>query len=124
VLNASPPPDVFSRKWLAIVILCMVPPFLLFALFGDPGKGRAAAICLAVLMTAIRSYWNARSQTWFRITAAILFSLHLPLVLLVHWDDKSYPGYMLLPIALLDYGFVYGSFKLAGKLTKHSDAAI
>jgi len=55
--------DLFSRKWLLIVLLCMVPPFFLFAVLGDPGRGRAAAISLAVIVIAARSRWDWKKYT-------------------------------------------------------------
>jgi len=120
-ITDNQPIDVFTRKWLLVVILCMVPPFPLFAHLGDPGKGRAAAICTAVSMTAIRACWNLRKRVWFWTMAAILISVHVFLVLLIRWSDKSFPGYALLPVALLDYGIVYGSFKLAATAMERND---
>lgn len=38
-------PEVCTRKWLLVVILCMVPGFFLFAAFGNLARGRATAIC-------------------------------------------------------------------------------
>lgn len=108
--------DVFSRKWLLVVILCMVPPFLLFALQGDPGKGRAAAICTGVLMTAIRALWSLKSHVWFWVTAALMVIFHASLVLFVPWPSGSFPAYSLLPVAVLDYGIVWGCIKLVEKL--------
>jgi hypothetical protein len=121
--NNDQPIDVFSRKWLLVVILCMVPLFLLFAVQGDPGRGRAAAICGAVGMTAIRACWHLRKHAWFWAVFALMAVLHVVLVLFIPWSDKSFPGYALLPIAALDYGIVYGSFKLAEALMKKGDGA-
>ena len=116
-------PDVFTRKWLLMVILCMVPAFFLFALLGDPGRGRAGAISVGVSMTAIRACWNLRKHIWFWATAAILIALHVFLILLIPWTDKSYPGYALLPVGVLDYGIMYGCFKPVEKVVKRSDEA-
>lgn len=118
------PLDPFTRKWLLVVILCMVPTFFLFAVFlGDPGRGRAAAICGAVGMTAIRACWHLRRHAWFWIVLAVMVALHVALVVFIPWGDKSYPGYTLLPVAGLDYGIVYGSFKLAERVMSRGDAA-
>ena len=117
-LNENQSRDVFTRKWLLMVILCMVPPFFLFALLGDPGKGRAAAVSVGVSMTVIRACWDLRKHVWFWTTAAILIALHLFFVLLIPWTDKTYPGYALLPVGVLDYGIMYGCFKLIEKAMK------
>jgi hypothetical protein len=113
-------PDVFTRKWLLVVLLCMVPSFFSFALLGDPGRGRAAAICVGVGMTVTRACWNSRTHAWFWIVLAVMITLHVFLVLSVPWNDKSYPGYALLPVAVLDYGFMYGCIKLVEKIVRRS----
>ena len=60
---------------------------------------------------------------WFWATISILVLLHVPLVLLVPWSNKNYPGVVLLPLALLDLAVVYSSIKLAEKLmTKKGEA--
>lgn len=109
-------PDVFTRKWLLIVTVCVVPLFLLFAFIGDPGRGRAAVIGAGVLMTAVRASWSSRTHTWFWAVSTVVIALHVFLLFRIPWTAESYPGYMLLPFALLDYGVVYGSFTLAANL--------
>jgi hypothetical protein len=119
--NSSQSPDVFTRKWLLIVVLCGALPFILFAFLGhDPGRGRAAAICTAVIMYAVRACWNLRGYVWFRVTLAIIIAFQVLLVLLVPWTSKSYPGLILFPIAVLDYAIVWGSIKLAEKVMKRA----
>lgn len=100
-----------------MMILCLVPVFLLFALLGDPGRGRAAGICAGVIVTTVRSTWNLRKHLWFWVTVAILTVLHAALVLFVAWSSSTaYTGLALLPVAVLDYGIVYGCIKLAEKV--------
>jgi hypothetical protein len=96
----------------------MVPPFLLFAAQGDPGRGRAAAIFTGVSMTAIRACWDLRKRVWFLALAGIMIMFHAFFIVLVPWTAQSYPGYALLPVAVVDFGIVYGSFKLAEKIMK------
>jgi hypothetical protein len=122
-LNEDQSAAAFSRKWLLIVLVCSIPIFFLFAFLGDPGRGRAAGISAAVAMIVIRACWHLRKYAWFWATTAILVALHVFLVVRIPWDDKSYPGYTLLPFAALDYGIMYGSFKLAEKMMKGSDGA-
>ena len=118
--SSSQSPDVFTRKWLLVVILCMVPVFALFAYFGDPGRGRAAAGSTIVIMYAARGCWDLRRHTWFWVTLTIVIAVHVLLVLLIPWTSKSYPGTLLLPVAAVDYGIVYGVIKLIEKMTKGS----
>lgn len=116
--------DMFSRKWLLLVIVCGAIPFLLFAfLLNEPGRGRAAAIATAVIMYAVKGRWNLREYTWFWVVLTIIVALHVLLVLLVPWTSKSYPGLLLFPVAVADFAIVWGCFKLAEKVTKRGDAA-
>ena len=120
-LTENQSPDLFTRKWLLVVILCMIPPFVLFAFLGhDPGRGRAASGSVIVLMYAARACWNLRKHTWFWVTFAIIIAVHVLLILLIPWTSKSYPGTLLLPVAAVDYGIVYGVIKLIEKMTKSS----
>jgi succinate dehydrogenase hydrophobic anchor subunit len=122
-LNEDQSSEAFSRKWLLIVLVCSIPLFFVFAVLGNPGRGRTAGISAAVGMIVIRACWNLRKHTWFWATAAVLLALHVFLVVRIPWDDKSYPGYTLLPFAALDYGIMYGSFKFAEKLMKKTDTS-
>jgi hypothetical protein len=113
--------DRLTRKSALVIALCSSPFFFIFAYLGDPGKGRAAAICSIAIITALWYYWDLRRHVWFWFTAAIVIMLHVPVVLYVPWTDTKYPGVVLLPFGLLDYGIVYGCIKLAEKVMKRSD---
>ena len=120
-LTQSQAPDVFTRKWLLVVILCLIPPFVLFAYFGDPGRGRAAAICTAVIVTAVRAGWNLKGYAWFWVMLTIIVAMHVCLVFLVPWTSKSYPGPILLPFAIVDYVIVWGCIRLGKKVMNRVD---
>ncbi len=75
---AGPAADVFSRKWALVVILCMIPLFLLFALRGNPARGRAAALAGGIIMTAARARWNLRRNIWFWFVLAIMVAALTP----------------------------------------------
>ena len=120
-VNSSQSTDVFTRKWLLVVILCGAIPFVLFAfLANDPGRGRAAAISTAVILYAARACWNLRAYAWFWVALTLMIALHLLLVLLVPWTSKSYPGLILFPIGVVDYFLVYGALKLVEKVAKRT----
>lgn len=106
------PWDRLTRKAAWVVILCSAPFFVVFAILGDLGRGRAVAICAAVFFTTIWLRWDLRRKMWFWITLALLVAAHLPLLFLVRWSSASYPGVTLLPIALADLAIVYGPIRL------------
>ena len=114
-LTQSQNSEVFTRKWLLVVILCSSPLFALFAYFGDPGRGRAAAIGMTVILYAARRGWASRGYAWFWILLTISIALHILLIVSVPWTNKSYPGPILLPFALVDYAIVWGCIRLCNK---------
>ncbi len=118
--NGNESSDLFTRKWLLIVIVCVLPAFGLFAYFGDPGRGRAAAGATAVIMYAAKANRDLTNYVWFWITLVVIILLHGALVFLIPWTSKSYPGLILLPVAVLDYAVVYGCVKLAEKILKRA----
>ena len=114
----SEPPGVFTRKWAVVMIVCGLSVFFLLATLGDPGRGRAAAFSLAALMSAARANWSLRKQMWFWSVVGVMVVLHALLVVMVPWSDRSYPGYALLPVFVLDFGLAYYTFKLVDRALK------
>ena len=108
-------PELFTRRWLLLMLLSLVPFYSLFAFLGYPGKGRAAGICAAAIITAVRARWEVRKQLWFWVAVGILSALHVPLILLIPWTTASYPAFALLPVAVVDFAIVYGCIRLAEK---------
>lgn len=105
--------DKLTKKSALAIALCSSPFFFIFAYFGDLGQGRTAAICAFVIITAVWYYWDLRKHVWFWFTVAIVVIFHVSAVLFVPWTDTKYPGVVLLPFALLDYGIVYVCIRLA-----------
>jgi hypothetical protein len=112
--------DYLTQKWALLAGLCSLPVLFLFAYLGNAGEGRAAAICVAVIIIAARYRWDLRKRIWFWITLIGIITLQIPLILLIPWNSKSYPGLTLLPFAVADYALVYGCIKLAEKVIKGS----
>jgi hypothetical protein len=109
--------DNLTRKSALMIALCASPLFFLFALLGDPARGRAAAICAFVVMLSARIFWSLRRHVLFWFALMIAIPCQIPLVVLNPWTDKSYPGVVLLPIALVDFAVVCGILKLVEKTT-------
>jgi hypothetical protein len=99
-LNSQQSSNPLTARLALIAVTCASPLFFVFALLGDPGKGRVALVCAAVTIIAVRSRWDLRERPWFWVTIATIIALHVPLVLLVRWPQNSYPGFTLAVIAL------------------------
>jgi len=118
--NLPSPETALTHKWGLLAGLCSLLPLFIFAYLGDAGKGRAAAISLAVIIIVARARWDLKNYAWFWITLVVMIALHVPLVLLIPWTSRSYPGITLLPVAAVDYAIVYGCIKLTEKALKPS----
>jgi hypothetical protein len=112
-----------TRKLALVIALCAFPLFFLFAYLGDPARGRAAAICASVVMLCARIFWSLRRHVLFWLALMIALPGQIPLVVLNPWTNRSYPGVVLLPLALLDFAVVCGIFKLVEKATRGGKSA-
>ena len=104
--------DSVTKKWAIVAGIYTSPLFILFAYFGDPGRGQAAWVCAGSLATATRFLWDLRTRVWFWLTISIIALLHVPLILLIPWPFKQLTYIALLPAGLLDFGIAYGIIRL------------
>jgi hypothetical protein len=122
LMNEDDPSLVFddltkSPKSAILIAVCASPLFFLFTYFGDPGRGRAAAICAFVILLCGRIFWSLRRLALFWLALTIVALGQVPFIVLIRWTDRDYPGVVLLPVAFLDFAIVYGVFKLVEKIT-------
>ena len=85
------PFDRVMQKTAFTVLLLVLPIDFAFNHTGDPGRGRVAAICAAMIMLSVWMRWDLRNRVWFWATIVVLI-LHVPLIMLIRWTDQSYPG--------------------------------
>jgi hypothetical protein len=57
------------------------------------------------------------------MAVAFGFLLQVPIVLLIPWNNRNLTGISLLPVAVLDYGLVYGCVKLVEKMMSRDGTA-
>lgn len=112
------PRNLLTKKWAVLAMLLATPVFFLFAYLGDAGRGRAAAVSVGVIILAARARWDLRREVWYWTAIAVVAACHIPLLLFVSWTEKNYPGYALLPIAVLDFAAIYGAIKLVEKAAR------
>ncbi len=106
-----------TRKSAIAVMLLLSPLFFFFVHLGDLRKAGGSWACAGILVLTVRSRWDLRNRIWFWILTVFLALLQIPFILFFPWENKhlSYVG--LLPAGALDYVIMYGSIKLAEKLT-------
>jgi hypothetical protein len=110
--------DKLTKGSALIVALCSSSLFLIFVCFGEPARGRAAWVAAGTISGAMMVFWDLRKFISFWVTAVALILLHIPVVFLIPWTNRNYPGVVILPIALADFGILYGCFKLVEKAEK------
>jgi hypothetical protein len=110
--------DTLTKSSAIAIGLCSLPLYLVLAYFGQPGRWRAAAICASLIIAVARGFWESRRSAWFWITLSIVVLTHVLLILLVPWNNTNYPGVVLLPLGLLDFGLIYQCFKVARTVSK------
>lgn len=115
--------DSLNWKTALVIALCASPLFFLFAILGDPGRGRAAAICAFVIVLSAKIFWGLRRHVLFWFALIVAIPCQLPLVLVNPWANRDYPGVVILPLALVDFAVVCGIFKLVEKATRGGKSA-
>ena len=109
-----------TSKSAYLALLLTVPVLIVFALLGRWQMGIGAWVCAGLVLVVARANWELRSTPWFWLSLTVSVLLQIPLVLLIPWNNKGLTGISLLPVALLDYGVVYGCVRLAGKMASRS----
>jgi hypothetical protein len=112
--------DSLTEKSAILLALCASPLFFLFAYLGDPGRGRAAAIGVFVILLSAKIFWSLRRLVvfWFALTIVTLGQI--PLIWLIPWSNRDYPGIALLPLALADFATICGILKLVERMTRRN----
>jgi hypothetical protein len=112
-----------AARWGLLVAVISLPVAIVVSHFVDPGRGRAAGVVLALMLLAIRAFWYLRQQVWFWIAVAALTIIHVVLVVVVPWTNKSFPAPALWPVGIADFAAICGFIKLVEKTMSRSDGA-
>jgi hypothetical protein len=116
-------PRKLTAKSAYIALLYAVPVFVVFCFLGRWETGIGAWICSGLVFLVIRTRWDLRKHVWFWMAVAFGFLLQVPIVLLIPWNNRNLTGISLLPVAVLDYGLVYGCVKLVEKMMSRDGTA-
>lgn len=95
-----------------------LPVLLAFGYLGKWEMGIGAWICAGLVLLVVKAHWELKCSPWFWASTIISIVIQIPFILLVPWNNRSLSGISLLPVAALDYGLLYGFFKLAEKMTE------
>jgi len=87
--------------------LCGLLVYALFALQGKMGLARSGSISVAVLLIVGYGAWNFRHLRAFWHVMLALVLVHLALVIWVPWGNERMPGFLLVPIGILDFALSF-----------------
>jgi len=110
------PFDRLTKGSVIGAAVCGLPFYFLFAAYHEGGKGLVAYISVGAIVISAWMRQDLNERVWYWATMVIIGLLHVPLIILVPWPNGSYSRAMLLPLALLDFAFVYNLIKLAEKV--------
>jgi hypothetical protein len=111
-------PMISDRAFGLVALLAVLPVFFAFAVAGQPARGRAAAISAGIIIAVARFTWEQRKCIWYWMTISCFACVHTAVVLLATWQEKRYPGFVLLPIATADFAVMYGVIRFIEALFK------
>jgi hypothetical protein len=114
--GASESPHKITTKDAYLILLCLTPILIMFAVLGRIWIGFGAWMCSGLVSLVVRNRWDLRMHFWFWATIFLAGLLQIPLVLFMPWSDRSLTWFSFLPVAVVDFGLVYGSVKLVEKL--------
>lgn len=104
------------RDYTGVIIgAILIPVMLFFTYIGKDDVGRSVAICLGVLMLAVRIRWDLRKRLWFWGILVLVLLLHVPLFFLVQWPKGFFYHKGMLPVALVDLLVFLGAVNLVEK---------
>jgi hypothetical protein len=107
-----------AARWGLLVAVISLPVAIAVSHFVDPGRGRAAGVALALMLLAIRAFWHLRRQAWFWMAVTALTIIHVVLIVVVPWSNKSFPAPALWPVGIVDFAAICGFIKLVEKAMK------
>jgi hypothetical protein len=105
-----------TRGWALLAMLCLSPIFFLSIYLGHLKEGVGAWICTGIVLVTARTRWDLRGHAGYWAVVIFALLIQIPFVLFVPWDNRHLSFVSLLPVGILDYVIVYGSFKLLEKL--------
>jgi hypothetical protein len=90
--------------------------FFAFVSFDREGQGRIAAMSAAAIIASTRICWPLRRYGWFWIAMGAIAAVHIIAVVAVPWSHPRYPGYVLIPVMVLDSAAILGVMALLAKV--------
>jgi len=106
-----------------IIAAILAPGLMVFMYLGKADMGLAVFIVLGMILLAIKIRWDLRKHAWFWATIVFILALHVPMLFIVPWQEKSHVRVYGFPIGIADFVIMQGAVRLAEKVfSKHSSS--
>ena len=114
--SVSESPRKLTAKAAYLVLLCSLPILIVLAILGRVWLGFGAWICTGLVILVARTRWDLRKHIWFWMVIVLAEVLQIPIVVLLPWSNRSLTWFSFMPVAVLDYGIIYGGVRLVEKM--------
>ena len=111
-------PRKLTAQAAYLVLICSLPILIVLAILGKVWLGFGAWTCSALVILVVRIRWDLRRHIWFWATIIFAEMLQIPIVLLMPWSNSSLTWFSFLPVAVLDYGIIYGCVRRVEKMMR------
>lgn len=108
ITDVPPPPFYSPRRWEgAAAALAALAVFLIFAYFGQPGRGSVAGAFLGSVVVSMRICWPIRNEIWYRLAISIVIIIHIALVIGFQWKKATnWNGFTMIPFMTVDIAII------------------
>ena len=108
---------------LLCIIVGSAIAMLLFLYIGKQSLALPTCYSAAAVVLALAMRWQQTRYAWFWITMIIMASLHVPLILFVHWTTRWVPAFVIAPIAMADLYVMLAILSFVGNFMKGPKAS-
>jgi hypothetical protein len=125
MFDYEPPKENKTDRSGAIIGLSMLPIFFLFVYLGKAELGFGVTIVATAAVLAIKLRWELSKHVWFWVTIAVVFALHIPLLLVFQWPPHTgVPTlFYTMPMGIADFFIMSGAISLAQRLFLRDSSA-
>ena len=123
--DATPDDGISSNAvkiWAVVAFLFSLPVAAIVGHYLGPGRGRAAGIAFGLMIGGVLVFRRLIRHPWFWMSIAALVIIHVVLIIVVPWSNKSFPAPELWPIGIADFAAICGFIKLVEKAMRRHDA--
>ena len=108
-----------KADYTGLLALVMAAPIYFISLyFVNSEVAKYIGMCGAVHILAVKINWDLRRHFWLWGAIAVLFGIHIPVIMRIPWPTHWVPAFSLIPLGVADLAIVHGVIVFLEKLAK------